>query len=277
MTTSVASRRASTGGMSRGTGPWGARLRRLIPPIVAFVVFVALWEGGAIHGLLNVKAYTLSYPSQILDALAAEWEGLSRQAAVTLAEALIGYVVGSALGFAIAVICVWIDPLRRFVLPVVNGFVAMPIIALAPLMALYLGSGVASKIAVVVLMTFPPMAVSATKGLRALEPSAFDLMRSYAAPEASIFRKLRLPNCLPFAFTALRLNVTLALIGAIIAEMFSAQGGLGFVMSRALVAYDMPTAWAVMFIAGAAGVALFLVVGLFERMVIPWHASMRGG
>lgn len=276
--TGVLSRRdATTRQRPRPVGAWEGRFRRLLPPIVAFVVFVALWEGGVIHGLLNVKAYTLSYPSQIHHALVDEWGGLSRQAMITLLEAAVGYTIGSTFGFMLAVACVWFEVLRRLVLPAVNGFVAMPIIALAPLMALYFGSGIESKIAVVTLMTFPPMTVAATKGLLALEPSATELMRSYAAPKVSVFRKLRLPSCMPFAFTALKLNVTLALIGAIIAEMFSALGGLGFLMTRALTGYDMPTAWAVMFIAGAAGVALYLVVGLVERMVIPWHASIRGG
>jgi NitT/TauT family transport system permease protein len=277
MTGALFRRDATTRQRQRSVNAWEGRLRRLVPPVVALVVFVALWEGGVIHGLLNVKAFTLSYPSQIHHALVDEWGGLSRQAWITLLEAAVGYTLGSTLGFLLAVACVWFDLLGRFVLPVVNGFVAMPIIAIAPLMALYFGSGMESKIAVVTLMTFPPMTVSATKGLLALEPNAFELMRSYAAPKASVFRKLRLPSCLPFVFTALKLNVTLALIGAIIAEMFSALGGLGFLMTRALTGYDMPTAWAVMLIAGTAGVALYLVVGLVERLVIPWHASIRGG
>jgi NitT/TauT family transport system permease protein len=251
--------------------------RRVIAPLIALVVVITAWEAGLIHGLLNVQAYTLAYPSAIAAKLAAESEGIARQAWVTLAEAGIGFVVGSTLGFIVAVVSVWFDLLRRFLIPVVNGFVAMPIIALAPLMVLYFGSGMESKIAIVVLMTLPPMAVWTTKGLVALEPSALELMRSYAAPKSAVFRKLRLYSSLPFVFTALKLNVTLALIGAIIGEMFSSRGGLGFMMIRALVSFDMPFAWAVMLVAGLAGVALYMLVSAAERLFIPWHASHRSG
>jgi NitT/TauT family transport system permease protein len=250
--------------------------QRIITPAIAFVLVLLAWEGGLIHGLLNVEAFTLAYPSAIGRALIEDAEGITRQSAVTLAEAAIGYLLGNALGFGLAALAVWFRPLGRIVVPLVNGFVAMPIIALAPLMVLYFGSGVESKIAVVTLMTLAPMAVWATKGLTSLDPSAVALMRTYASSELVTFRKLRMPASLPFVFTALKLNVTLALIGAIIGEMFSARGGLGFMMVRALVGFDMPLAWAVMLVAGLAGVVLYLIVSIAERALVPWHASVRG-
>jgi NitT/TauT family transport system permease protein len=88
---------------------------------------------------------------------------------------------------------------------------------------------------------------------------------------------VRLPASLPFVFQALKLNVTLALIGAIIAEFFSSQGGLGFFMTFALDRFDAPTAWAIMIVAGLAGVSLYLLVSVVERLAIPWHPSIRGG
>jgi NitT/TauT family transport system permease protein len=153
----------------------------------------------------------------------------------------------------------------------------MPVIALAPLMVLYFGFGVLSKIAVVVLMTLPPMAITAFKGLSSADMHLQDVLASFAAGRPDLLIKLRLPWSLPFVFTALKLNVTLSLIGAIIAEFFAARQGLGFRMSYALDTFDMPVAWATMLIAAVLGVVWYQVVVGVERMAIPWHVSIRSG
>jgi NitT/TauT family transport system permease protein len=251
------------------------RWRRFIPPLVALVLFVGLWQFGVFHALLHVEAYTLAYPSAILDALLEESDSLLSQSVVTLTEALVGYVLGSAIGLGLAVLFVRFNTLRQILEPVANGINSVPIVAIAPLMVLYFGSGQPSKIAIVTIMTLAPMAVIAFKGLSALEPNTLELMHAYASSEVTILRKLRLPSSLPYVFQALKLNVTLALIGAIVGEFFSSQGGLGFFMNHALVTFQIPVAWAIMLIAGASGVVMFLLVSLVERLVIPWHASFR--
>jgi NitT/TauT family transport system permease protein len=243
---------------------------------VAFLLVVGLWQAGAFHALLRVQAYTLAYPSQILAAFGDEGEALFQQAVVTLTEAVIGYVLGSTIGFVLAVAFVRWDTARLVLEPVANAINAVPIIAIAPLMVLYFGSAQPSKIAIVTIMTMAPMAVTAFRGLLAVEPAAHDLMRSYAASEAKTFRMLRLPASLPFVFQALKLNVPLSLIGAIIGEFFSSQGGLGFFMSHALVTYQIPVAWAIMVIAALAGVVMFVLVSVVERLAVPWHSSIRG-
>jgi NitT/TauT family transport system permease protein len=271
-----------TGAALTGSAPmrprWQRRLyrfRRVIPPVIAFVVFVALWQAGVFHRLLHVESYTLAYPSAILDALSEQGEALFAQSVVTLTEAVVGYLLGSSIGLGLAILFVRSDTLRRVLEPIANGINSVPIVAVAPLAVLYFGSGQASKIAIVTVMTLAPMAVIAFKGLVQLEPSTLELMNAMAASQVTILRKLRLPSSLPFVFQALKLNVTLALIGAIVGEFFSSQGGLGFFMNHALVTYQIPVAWAIMIIAGAAGVVMFLLVSLVERLVIPWHASFR--
>lgn len=251
------------------------RFRRLVPPLVALLLFVGLWQAGAFHALLHVQAYTLAYPSAILDAFAEDADALFAQSVVTLTEALVGYLLGSAIGLGLAILFVRSDTLRRILEPVANGINSVPIVAVAPLMVLYFGAGQASKIAIVTIMTLAPMAVIGFRGLIQLEPSTLELMDAMAASQATILRKLRLPSSLPFVFQALKLNVTLALIGAIVGEFFSSEGGLGFFMNHALVTYQIPVAWAIMIIAGASGVVMFLIVSLVERLVIPWHASFR--
>jgi NitT/TauT family transport system permease protein len=250
--------------------------RRLVPPIAMFVLVTAAWEAGIFHALLRVQEFSLAKPSQILDALVGQQAAMAAQASVTLTEALVGYVLGSTAGFLIAIVAVQVNLVRRLIIPLVSGITAMPVIALAPLMGLYFGPGIESKIAIVAIMTLAPMGVMAFKGLTAVPPVALELLDSYAATNLQTFRKLRLPTSLPFVFQALKLNVPLSLIGAIVGEFFSSLGGLGFYMTFALDRFDAPVAWAIMAIAGVAGVLLYLLVSLIERVAIPWHSSVGG-
>lgn len=252
------------------------RLRRLLPPIAMFVLVMAAWELRVFHALLRVEEFSLARPSQIALALVEQRAPMIAQASVTLMEAAVGYALGGIVGFLVALVAIRFSSIRRLLMPLVSGITAMPVIALAPLMGLYLGAGPESKIAIVAIMTLAPMAVMAYKGLQSAPHVAHELMNSYAASELETFRKLRLPMALPFVFQALKLNVPLSLIGAIVGEFFSSLGGLGFYMTFALDRFDAPTAWAIMAIVGTAGVALYLLVGVIERASIPWHVSVRG-
>ena len=142
---------------------------------------------------------------------------------------------------------------------------------------LWLGFGQPSKIAVVALMTFAPMVVNAFKGLYSIDRESLELMASLAADPWQVFLKLRLPHSLPYVFTALKVGTTLAMIGALVAEFFNAQRGLGVTLSTNIQVAKMPLAWAAIVVAAILGLILFGVVGLIERAVIPWHVSFRGG
>lgn len=251
------------------------RVRRLVPPSLLALAVLGLWEGGVFHRLLGLETYTLAYPSAIVDTLVADAGTLYQATLITLLEAASGYVLGSFLGFVLAAVLAELPGLRKAMLPVVSGLAAMPVIALAPLMVLYFGFGMLSKVAVVVIMTLPPMAITTFKGMSSVDADHHSLLRSYAADRSDVLTKLRFPWALPFLFTGLKLNVTLSLIGAIIAEFFAARAGLGSQMSYALDTFEMPAAWATMLIAAVVGVVWYqLIVGI-ERLAIPWHVSVR--
>jgi NitT/TauT family transport system permease protein len=124
-------------------------------------------------------------------------------------------------------------------------------------------------------MTFAPMVINAFKGLYSIDPQALELMSSVAASPRDVFLKLRLPNSLPYVFTALKVGTTLAMIGAIVAEFFNAQRGLGVTLSNNIQVAKMPIAWAAIVTAAVLGLGLYALVGLVERAVIPWHVSIR--
>lgn len=271
----------ATDGRSQARSTTGTRrsaltfVRRLVAPIVVGLAGLSIWESGLIHWLLQVETYTLAYPTDIVEAVIADLSTLWGSTWVTLQEAAVGYAVGSSIGFVLAVVLSEVPTLRRALLPVISGFTAMPVIALAPLMVLYFGFGLLSKIAVVVIMTLPPMTVTTFKGLTSADAELGSVLRSCAAGRFDVLTKLRLPWSLPFVFTGLKLNVVLSLIGALIAEFFSSREGLGYRMSYALDTFDMPIAWATMLIAALVGVIWYQIIVGAERLVIPWHASIR--
>ena len=251
-------------------------IRRGIAPILLFVVFLVLWQLGALHALFHLRAFQLPYPQDIGQALVDRADVLARDALqYTGPEALIGLLLGAALGFACAVLFVSVPFLRHGALPIAASLNSIPIIALSPIAVLWLGFGQPSKIAVVALMTFAPMVVNAFKGLYSIDRASLELMDSLAASPWDVFWKLRLPHSLPYVFTALKVGATLAMIGALVAEFFNAQRGLGVTLSTNIQVAKMPIAWAAIVVAAVLGLVLYALVGGIERALIPWHISIR--
>jgi len=257
-------------------GAWRERLERWGLPALIFVGLMLLWQAGAIHAALGLREFQLPYPAQIAEALADRADILLYDALVyTGFEAVVGLSIGATAGFLCAWLFVAVPLLRAGALPIAAALNAMPIVAVAPIAVLWLGFGQPSKIAVVALMTFAPMVVNAYKGLSSIDGRALDLMDSVAASHWQVFRKLRLPSSLPYVFGALKVGITLALIGAVVAEFFNAQRGLGVTLSNNIQVAKMPLAWAAIVMAALLGLALYGLVSLAERAAIPWHVSFR--
>jgi NitT/TauT family transport system permease protein len=255
-----------------------AALKRLIQPAVLFGLLIGVWQLGLVHTVFNLREYQLPLPDQIVQAVLDRRDVLWRDAVeFTGPEATLGLVLGAAAGFACAVALVSVPILQRGVLPIAASLNSIPIIAVSPIAVLWLGFGQPSKIAVVALMTFAPMVVNAFKGLYSIDRESLELMTSLAADPWQVFLKLRLPHSLPYVFTALKVGTTLAMIGALVAEFFNAQRGLGVTLSTNIQVAKMPLAWAAIVVAAALGLVLFGIVGAIERAVIPWHVSFRGG
>ncbi|MGE3272253.1 MAG: ABC transporter permease [Chloroflexota bacterium] len=252
------------------------RLERWGWPLLLFVLLMAAWQGGAVHALLGLKDFQLPYPAQVAEALADRWDILLWDAVVyTGFEAVVGLALGASAGFLCAVLFVSYPLLRAGALPIAAAMNAIPIVAIAPVAVLWLGFGQPSKIAVVSLMTFAPMVVNAYKGLSSVDHHALDLMSSLAASPWDVFLKLRFPSALPYVFSALKIGITLALIGAVVSEFFNAQRGLGITLSNNIQVAKMPLAWAAIVAAAVLGLVLYGLVSLVERAAIPWHVSFR--
>lgn len=238
--------------------------------MVTFVVALALWEGAV--RLFGIPLYLLPAPSQILATFFERPGFLLGIGLVTFGNALAGCVIGCGLGCLVAALCVRWPMAADGLVPLAVAASAVPIIALSPLMGIWLGSiSPASKIAVVAVMTFFPTLVSVYRGLISPRPDALLLMRSYAAPQRDVFLKLRVPAALPFFFNALRVCTTLSMIGAVVAEFFGGpRNALGVYIKTQAGILRTREAWSAILVACLFGLAFYLAVTLAERVAMPW-------
>jgi NitT/TauT family transport system permease protein len=254
------------------------RRSRLETPLLAVAVFallVAVWQLGLVHALLGVQDFALARPLGIAEAISERGSELWRHSLVTFLEAGAGYVVGSIAGYLIALAAIHARRIRDLAIPASAALIAVPIIAVGPLAVIWFGSGAESKVAISVLLVAPTMTALAYAGLTRVDQTALDLLATLSASERQVTRELRIPAAMPLVFTALKLGIPLALIGAMVTDLFGAVEGLGLLQARSLSLFDQPLAWATIVIASAAGLLVYLGVVIAERSSIPWHASVR--
>ncbi|SDM55685.1 ABC transporter permease [Paenibacillus jilunlii] len=253
--------------------------RRLNPgvilPLLAGILFLFLWEFQVFHKLLDLKKYQLPLPSAIAEAMRDNISLLLSYTGYTLAEAVAGMLIGSACGFLIALAATAWPRWGGGSLTLVAALNAVPIVALAPIMNLWFGDGIGSRAAIVTATTMAAMAINAYKGMSAVDPLALDLMHSYAARKPAVFRYLRVQNSLPYVFTALKINATASMIGAIVGEFFFSSRGLGYLLSNSIKVAKMPLGWSCIVLAAIAGVIFYLIVERLEKVFIKWHSSQR--
>ncbi|HEY4767501.1 MAG TPA: ABC transporter permease [Candidatus Limnocylindria bacterium] len=256
-----------------------ALLRHNAPAIVVLVGGIALWEA-TIRGL-SIRAFILPAPSSIARALGENWTAgyqILPAAQATLQEAGGGLIAGALLGLAVAFAVARYPSARDIVLPVGIAVNAIPIVAFAPLANQWFGSqSVYSKMAISAALVFFPIMINVLRGLTSVSASSVELMRSYAAGEMAVLVKLRVPNALPFFLTGLKIGTTLSLIGAVVGEYF---GGLNVALGRVVVESASTLAfevtWAAIVVVSAVGILMYLAVLAAERVLIPWHPSVRG-
>jgi NitT/TauT family transport system permease protein len=244
-------------------------------PIGFGLLFVLLWQWKMFHVLFSLEKYQLPLPLDIAISIRDNIQVLTLYARYTGFEALGGFVAGSLLGLAAAILASFFPSFGKGGISVMASLNAIPIVALAPIMNNWFGEGVSSRIAVVAVLTMATMSVSAFKGLRSVEPSYLELMASYGADNRQLFLKLRFFHALPNLFAALKINMSTSMIGAIVGEFFISSRGLGYLLSDQIRLANMPLAWACIVIAAILGIAFYYLVIAAEKWLMPWHSSQR--
>jgi NitT/TauT family transport system permease protein len=251
------------------------RIWAILVPVIFGACLIYLWE--AIIVAFDVPKVLLPAPTQIVSAFINNFPTLMGDFRQTFLRAVVaGFVLGNALGFVTALLVDRVPFLQRGLLPLGNLVSAVPIVGIAPIMVMWFGFGWESKTAVIVFMIFFPMLINALAGLSAAEEMLHDLMRSYGASYWQTLLKLRLPVAMPFIFNALKINSTLALIGAIVAEFFGSPiAGMGFRISVEVARMNVDVVWATIAVAAMAGSASYGLLAVLERAVTFWHPSYR--
>jgi len=250
---------------------------RLLIPFIFGVWILIIWEA-VVRGA-GIPFILLPPPSAIGARIASSIPVLAADVNQTIFKAVIaGYAIGCGAGFLTAILADRVAFLGRGLLPIGNMVSALPIIGVAPIMVMWFGFDWESKAAVVAIMTFFPMLVNTVTGLTASGHMERDLMRTYAADYWQTLCKLRLPAAAPFIFNALKINSTLALIGAIVAEFFGTPVvGMGFRISTEVGRMNIDMVWAEIAVAALVGSVFYGLIALAERAATFWHPSVRGG
>jgi len=238
-------------------------------PAAFFVAACCLWE--AIVRLAQVPLYILPPPSAILSEIVEQNLSLLKHTGVTMIEAIAGFAAANLIAFALAVVFAHSRILEKGLYPYAIALKTTPVVAIAPLLVLWLGTDMRSKMVTSALICFFPVLVNATRGLRAVNEEALDLFESLAATRWQVFRLLRLPNSLPYLFSALKISSSLSVIGAIVGEFVGANSGLGYLILVSSYHLETPALFAAVVAAAISGIAFFGVVSWVERKVLVWQ------
>ena len=260
----------------RHGGATRAAARSWLPAAFVFGIGLVCWQW-IFPDVLGVKPFLLPRLSDVLDALWVNRDALLTAAWITFKEAFGGLLLGSGLAVLAALVLARWRPLGNALVPYLIAANAIPVIAFAPITNAWFGTlSPWSKIVIAAALCFFPVLVNTLRGLTSIHPASLELMRAYAAPDRTIFRKLRIPASLPFVFTALRIAAVLAMIGAVVGDYFGGSTeSLGVQIQSAVALSRYELAWAAIVVASILGSVLYGAVALAERLVIRWHPSVR--
>jgi NitT/TauT family transport system permease protein len=255
---------------SRGAGARD-RARDWGPAALVLVGFLVTWE--LVVRVFQIEQFILPSPIAIADAWVTYLPELFAAARYTFVEIIGGLIIGVTGGIVVGVITARYRSMRDSLMPFAVAASSVPILAFAPIFNNWFGlDQQLSKAMIAAALCFFPVMINTVRGLTTVEPQALELLRSYAASEAEVFRKLRVPNALPYVFTALRLAVTLATIGAVVGEYFAApRASLGQYIATYSAFLNFERSWAAIVFACAIGIGLYLVVVVAERLIMPWQ------
>ncbi|MCS7206436.1 MAG: ABC transporter permease [Dehalococcoidia bacterium] len=254
-------------------GWWREWLTAWGPPLLLVGASLAVWEG--LTQGLGVPRWLLPPPTAIAQELVRRADLLARHAWITIQEVIFGFGVALCTGIASAVAIAHWRVAERALYPLVVVSQTIPIIAIAPLLLIWVGYDLPMKVIVVAIISFFPITVNTVDGLRSVDPDLVNLLRTMGARRWQVFSKVSLPWALPYLFSGAKVAATVSVIGAVIGEWVGASAGLGWLMTQAVPRFQTPLVFAILVVLGGMGIALFQAVVWAERLCLPWHYSMK--
>jgi len=249
------------------------KLKELGIPLLFLVGGFLIWEIAV--SVLALPEFILPKPSKIIFEIINQFKFFLPHLGITMLSTVTGYFIAFLLSFILAVIFVHSKTIERGLYPYAIAIRVAPILALAPLVVLWFGIGITSKIVIVVLICFFPLLVNTTQGLKTADEKALELLNSLSASKWQIFIKLRLPSSLPFIFPALKISSALALTGAFVGEFLAADQGIGYLILLHTRTFDTTTAMAALLLMVLTGIFFFLLISFIENKVVFWQKPER--
>lgn len=241
---------------------------KIFYPFLGAAIILAVWHYYVV--LFHVSPVVLPTPLQIAATMTSQTQTLLSESWVTLLECIYGFVLAIVIGIPIAVIMTYSRLMNQMFYPLLVASQSIPKIALAPILLIWFGTGIQSKLAMGFVIAFFPVVVDTATGLRSTSPELLELARSLQCSRLQTFFKIQLPSALPSVFSGAKIAVTLAVIGAVIGEFIGSNEGLGNLLLTANSQLNTPLAWAALVVLSILGVALYGVIVLAERVLMPW-------
>ena len=249
-------------------------MRRIerISPALLIALLIVTWEAAV--RLLDVPRFLLPAPSEIARLVVAEWPLIQMHARPPSAASLTGYVAAVVFALAVSALMIRYPLVERLIMPIFVGLQSVPKIAIAPLILVWVGAGLGSKILVVASIAFFPIVINTMAGFKEVDRGLADVFRSVAASERQMFFRLRLPYAMPYIFAGLRIATTLAVLGAIVAEWLAASNGLGYLVLSGSFNFNTARSFAAIIALAVIGTAFFALMSWIERL-ISWRTRRR--
>ena len=244
---------------------------RIVAPLVLLLLLLGAWE--LLVRWFDVQPFILPAPSQVLATFYANLPMLLKHGAVTFSEIALGLLLGGVGGVLLAIVVFYSPLLDKALYPLIIGSQMIPVFAIAPILIVWMGYGLWPKVTVAALISFFPLVVNVSDGLREPTEEAVDLFRSLGASRAQIFWKLRLPASLPTLFSGLKVSATLAVVGATIGEWVGSHQGLGYLMLQANARLRMSLVFAAILMLAVLGLLLFGALRIMEKRLVHWRSS----
>jgi NitT/TauT family transport system permease protein len=250
-----------------------AKLISRLTPIAGVLAFLVVWEIGV--AVLEMPAYLLPPPTEIIRVFIAEFGRIAFHGWVTLYEMLLGYGLAVVIAIPLAIAITSSERFDRFSMPTLLFFQVVPKVAIAPLFLVWFGVGALPKVLVAFLISFFPIVIDAAVGLRSMSAEMRDLARSMGASRMQVFAQFRLPTSLPYLFSGLKVAATLAVAGAVVGEFVGADKGLGYLLLVTNSNLETALMFATLFALTFIGLIFFYAVEFLEALLIPWHVTHR--
>lgn len=255
-----------------GTPRKQSRVSRVLLPLGVAAAIIGVWQLTCM--VFGIPVYIIPSPVNVWDSLTTNWSMLLANTWPTAMESALGFLLGNVVAILLAVLFVHWKSAERALMPVAVVVRTIPIVAVAPVLVIMLGTGYAPKIAIAALISFFPTLVNMVRGLESVDKQALELLRVLSASRREVFWKVRIFASLPYLFSSLKISATSSVIGAIVAEWIGSQTGLGYLIIQATYSFNTPLLYATMVVASVMAVIFFATIGIAERLIVTWDVEV---